>query len=133
VTAGRARLTYAAVTAGVIVTGLWINQRAPGLPPAVRDVLGDALWAMMVVWALGALAPSASLRMRALAALGIACTVEVSQLVHAPVLDWARQTTLGRLALGTGFDPRDFVAYSGGVVAAFLAETAVSRRERGRG
>ena len=132
-TAGRTRLAYAAATAGVIATGLWINQRASGLPPAVRDVLGDALWAMMVVWALGVLAPSVRLRVRALAALGIAFAVEVSQLAHAPVLDWARQTTLGRLALGTGFDPRDFVAYSGGVVAALLAETAASRRERGRG
>jgi hypothetical protein len=39
-----------------------------------------------------------------------------------PVLDALRRTTAGHLALGSGFDRRDFAAYAGGVLAAVLLE-----------
>lgn len=34
---------------------------------------------------------------------------------HTPALDYARSTRLGQLVLGSGFDPRDFGAYTIGI------------------
>jgi hypothetical protein len=41
--------------------------------------------------------------------------VEFSQLIHLPMLDALRRTTLGYLVLGSGFDRRDLAGYAGGV------------------
>jgi hypothetical protein len=66
-------------------------------------------------------------------ALTICWIVEFSQLVHAPWLDGWRATTLGHLVLGSGFDPRDLVAYGLGVLVGVRLEpmirpTSISRR-----
>jgi len=91
----------------------------------VRDVLGDALWAVMVTWLIAAIAPSLRLAWRVVVALAVCFAVEFSQLLHFPPLDALRGTTVGHLALGSGFDPRDFAAYAGGVLAAILLERAI--------
>ena len=82
----------------------------------------------MIAWWIGALAPSASLRVRALSALALCVGVEVSQLYHTTALDALRSTTIGHLVLGTDFDPRDLAAYALGVLAAAFLERAVIRR-----
>ena len=47
-------------------------------------------------------------------------------------LDVVRSTTVGHLVLGSGFDPRDFAAYAGGVLAAVTCELLiVAFRRRG--
>ena len=125
-----ARLPYVALALGTIVLGLAIHEGGTALGTAARDVLGDALWAAMIVWWLGALAPSARLATRGSVALAICVAVELSQLLHTPALDAARRTTAGRLVLGTGFDPRDLVAYAAGVLAAVLFGRAALRRRR---
>ena len=99
---------------------------------AVRDILGDALWAMMVAWWMGALAPDMRLGGRAGSRLAFCCAVEFSQLYHAPVLDAVRRTTPGQLVFGSGFDMRDLVAYAMGVLTALMLEWAV-RRSYARG
>lgn len=128
----RSRLPYVALAAGTIALGLTVNQggAALGLGPVVRDVLGDALWAVMIVWWLGVLAPTMRLPVRGGVALAVCVAVEISQLLHTPALDAARRTLPGRLVLGSGFDPRDLVAYAAGVLAAVLLERAVSGRSR---
>jgi hypothetical protein len=98
------------------------------LDAAVRDVLGDALWAAMIAWWVGALAPGASLVRRGAAAYGVCVAVELSQLYHAPGIDAVRATRVGHLVLGSGFDPRDLVAYAGGVAAAVLIERLLFAR-----
>jgi hypothetical protein len=123
----RPRARYLALMVGTIAIGLLVNKRGSALSPVVRDVLGDALWAAMVVWALSVIAPALGLRWRAVAALVVSWCIEVSQLIHFPALDAARRTTLGQLALGTGFDPSDFLAYTAGVVAAVLLDRAMTR------
>ena len=102
-----------------------VHWRGTLLQATLRDLLGDALWAMMIGWWIGALAPSSRPAPRAAVALGICWTVEVSQLYHAPVLDGWRLTTPGRLILGSGFDVRDLAAYAVGVVATLLLELMV--------
>lgn len=125
----RRRLAFLAGACLTIAVGLAVHLRGGALGPAARDVLGDALWAMMIAWWAGALAPRARLAIRSMASYAICAGVEVSQLYHAPALDAARTTVVGRLVLGSGFDPRDLAAYAAGVaLAALLESMAVARR-----
>ena len=119
-----ARTRYVALAVGTISLGLAVHGRGDALSPVVRDVLGDALWAAMVVWWIAAIAPASRLPWRAAVALALCFAVEFSQLWHLPVLDALRRTTAGHLVLGSGFDPRDFAAYAAGVLAAVFLERA---------
>ncbi|MGH7653172.1 MAG: DUF2809 domain-containing protein [Gemmatimonadaceae bacterium] len=126
----RARLGFAALAFGTIAVGLFVHWRGTLLPAALRDILGDALWAMMIAWWIGAVAPATRVAPRAGLALAVCWTVEVSQLYHTPLLDRWRLTTPGQLILGSGFDPRDLGAYALGVLAAVILELTVRRRHR---
>jgi hypothetical protein len=108
--------------------GLAVHRRGGILSPAVRDVLGDALWASMVAWWIAAVAPTVRLPRRAAMAVAFCFAVEFSQLYHTPALDAIRRTTAGHVALGSGFDPRDFAAYAVGVLAAVLLERQADRQ-----
>ncbi len=123
----RARTRNLALAVGTIVLGLAVHLRGDALSPGVRDVLGDALWAAMVVWGIAAVAPALARSWRAVGALAICVVIEFSQLVHSPALDALRRTTAGHLVLGSGFDPRDLAAYAAGVLAAVLLERAAER------
>jgi hypothetical protein len=121
-------MRYVALAVGTIVLGLVVHGRGGALSPVVRDLLGDALWAAMAAWWIAAVAPAIRLAWRAAVALAFCFAVEFSQLIHLPALDALRRTTVGHLALGSGFDRRDFAAYAAGVLAAVLLERATKRR-----
>jgi uncharacterized protein DUF2809 len=114
----RKRARYFALAIGTIVVGIIIHLGGGFLPPTVRDVFGDALWAMMIVWWMGVAAPHLALRTRGLMAFAVCIAVELSQLYQTPFLDALRRTLLGHLVLGNGYDPRDFLAYGVGVALA---------------
>jgi hypothetical protein len=116
------RAAYVALALLTIVAGLAVNMYGAGLGAEGRDVAGDALWAVMILWLTGVAAPGAPLVGRCVAALLVCAVVELSQLAHGTPLDAIRSTAVGRLMLGTGFDPRDFGAYTLGIVAAGLIE-----------
>jgi hypothetical protein len=122
------RVTYLVLALATIGIGLAVHRGVGGLSPRARDVLGDALWAMMIMWWIGAIAPAARLPIRSIVALAICFAVESSQYFHAPALDALRGTAIGQLVLGTGFDARDLAAYALGVLAAALLEGAAIRR-----
>ena len=123
----RARSAYLALAVGTIAAGLGVHWYGTALSPAARDVAGDALWAAMTLWLVGAAAPATRLAARAGIALAFCFAIEFSQLYHTPLLDALRGTTAGHLVLGSGFDPRDLAAYTAGIlVAALLEEAAVS-------
>jgi Protein of unknown function (DUF2809) len=124
----RVRIPYVALAVGTIVVGLTVHVRGGSLPPRVRDVLGDALWAVMMTWIISAVAPAVSLWWRAGAALAVCFVVEMSQLIHTPALDALRETMPGHLVLGSGFDARDFGAYAAGVLAAVIFERTIKPR-----
>jgi hypothetical protein len=127
----RLRAAYVAAALATIVLGLAVHLGGTHLPPAVRDVIGDALWAIMLTWWVSALWPRLARGARAALALGICYAVEVSQLYRTPGLDAVRETTLGHLVLGSGFDFRDLGAYALGVLGAVVIERmAASRRQR---
>jgi hypothetical protein len=124
----RRRASYVALAIGTIALGLVVHWRGGALGPTLRDMLGDALYAAMVVWWVGALAPKASLRVRVAAALVFCFGIKLSQLYHTTALDALRDTTAGQLVLGSGFDRRDLVAYALGVLVAAFLDRAVVRR-----
>ena len=123
-------MRYVGLAVGTIALGLGVHEWGSALSHTVRDVLGDALWAAMVFWWLSAVAPDVRLRWRAFAALALCMAVEFSQLIHFQALDDLRRTTAGQLVLGSGFDPRDLVAYAVGVLAAVIVARVVGGARR---
>jgi len=111
-----------------MAVGLAVHFHGRLLGVMLQDVIGDALWGAMIAWWIAALVPRASLRTRVTAALLFCFAIEVSQRYPAPALETLRRTTAGHLVLGSGFDPRDFVAYTLGVLAAMFLEWKLLRR-----
>jgi hypothetical protein len=124
----RTRLTHVAAALATIALGLLVHLKGAFLGDTARDVIGDALWASMIVWSVGAIVPRAQIAVRTLAAYGVCVAVEVSQLYHTPWLDAVRATRLGQLTLGSGFDSRDLVAYALGVCGAAIVESLLCAR-----
>lgn len=124
----RSRLLYLGLAVTTIALGLSLTWWGHGLPAGLRDALGDALWALMMYWLVGVAAPQAARLRRAVLALIICWVVEASQLLHTAQLDLWRETTLGRLVLGSDFDPRDLVAYGLGVLVGLKLDLTLLRR-----
>lgn len=128
----RPRLPFVALAAATVACGLLVHLRGSGLlTPVWRDVIGDALYAVMMVWVVGAVAPHRSPWQRWGVALGLCIAVELSQLYHLPSLDALRATLLGHLVLGSSFDWRDLGVYGGGSLAAAMGEAWVRRAGSG--
>lgn len=116
----RRRVAYVVLALITIAIGLLVHVGA--WPGTARDVAGDALWAMMIVWWLSAIAPRAGLLTRSAAAYAVCVAVELSQRWETPTLAAIRATRLGHLVLGSDFDARDFLAYALGVGVAVALE-----------
>ena len=118
----RRRLLYCLAALATIAAGLAVHLGGRELPHDVRDVVGDALWAMMVLWLFSALSPASRLLTRGFVALGVSFAVELTQLYHTPALDRIRENVIAHLVFGSDFDARDLEAYAGGVVAGVVVE-----------
>ncbi len=110
---------YAALTIALLaielVIALFLND------PIIRPYVGDALAVVLVYAGLRAVSwlPVVS---ATLIAFAIAVVIEFSQyfrLLKAIGLD---RNDVARMILGSGFDPKDFVAYTSGAVAVLLVE-----------
>lgn len=120
-------LRYFAFAIATMLVGLgW--HLAPVPIRSLHDIVGDALWAMMMAWLIAAAMPTVRLVIASVVALLVCYAVELSQLLDTPALEAARTTTIGRLVLGTGFDARDLVAYALGVtIVALIRRSRASR------
>ncbi len=126
----RPRWRHLALAAATTMMGLAVHLHGRVLGPAPRDIVGDALWAAMVMWCVGAVAPHARLLVRAAIAYGVALVVELSQLGVWPALEAMRHTFVGHLVLGTDFDPRDLAYYALGIALAAMIELFAFTRKR---
>jgi hypothetical protein len=124
----RNRLVYGAAVLGVIALGL--ASRETHLRAIFGTSPGDALWASMVYLGLGVLMPRISSGRLAVVSLIAAYGIEFSQLIQTPWLLAIRETTTGHLVLGSTFYWPDLIAYTIGVVLAFLVEIRVFRSKR---
>ena len=125
----RRPLLQLAATVLVIALGLASRAYPQFLPAALGKYPGDALWAMMIVFALGAIATRMRTWQLALWSLLICFGVEFSQLLQAPWLVALRAHPLGHLVLGSHFGWVDLIAYTAGVaVAAFIDKLALFKR-----
>jgi hypothetical protein len=105
------------------------TRRFPALfPEFIVAYAGDALWAATAFWLLAMVFPAAPPWRLAAGAAGVAMTVEVSQLYHAPWIDEARATWFGALLLGRGFLWSDFLCYAVGIVTAAAFDLGVQWR-----
>jgi len=121
----RSRLWYLALASVTIGLGLIVHLRGTALSTVARDVLGDAVWAAMIVWCVSFIVPAAPRMTRGAVALAVCWAVEATQLYHGPSVDAVRATTVGHLVFGSGFDPRDLAAYAAGVIVAILLDAGI--------
>jgi glycopeptide antibiotics resistance protein len=114
----------------VAICGLGSRNYAGYLPDFIAAYTGDTAWTLAVFLALGLLVPRLSKWSVAVLAVVISFTVELSQLYHAPWIDAIRDTTIGHLALGSGFDPTDLACYMVGAGIGVLIETLGTSRNQ---
>ena len=95
------------------------------LPAALGKYPGDALWAGMVYWAVGFVAPSASVTRVAAYAMAISYLDELSQLYQAAWINQIRTTTIGHILLGSAFSWLDLLAYTVGVLLCSAIEVVL--------
>lgn len=126
----RLRIRYTILALITIGVGLLVHLKGNALGAEAQDITGDALYAMMIAWWVGALVPDARLLSRSAISFAICATIEFSQLWHTPLLEAIRATPIGRLVLGSGFNARDLIAYAVGVVAAAALESLVRKPRR---
>lgn len=126
-----ARRVFLSMAFATIALGLVVHRHGLGMSELVRDVVGDALWAMMMVWWMGVFWPRMAKGSRLASAMFVSWTVEFSQLYRAPFFDNFRATTLGHLVLGSDFAARDLAAYAIGVIIAGVIEFTILDRLRG--
>jgi len=124
------RAGYVVAALATVVVGLLVHRGVLPLPPPWREVLGDVLWATMIMWLLSAVAPHAARTHRAGSAIAICWLVEFSQRWRWDWLLAVRSHPLGHLVLGSDFDARDLLAYAAGIVAACGIDWLMRERRR---
>ncbi|MGI4860343.1 MAG: DUF2809 domain-containing protein [Janthinobacterium lividum] len=121
----RHRIVHLLYVLAVIALGLLSRRYAFVFPTRFAKYPGDALYALMMFFGWGMLLPALSSRRIALLALGTSFAVEFSQLYRAPWIDAIRAHPLGHLVLGSGFSPRDLLAYIVGTTVGYGFERLV--------
>ena len=121
----RTRTWYLLAFAATIATGVASRRFSDVLPAFVGKYPGDALWALMVFFGMGAIFKKTSSLHLSLGALGFCFGIEALKVCQAPWLASIRQTTWGHLVFGHVFSWQNLVAYTVGVLAGLAAEVFV--------
>ncbi|MEH0445201.1 MULTISPECIES: ribosomal maturation YjgA family protein [unclassified Streptomyces] len=125
------RIRTAAAGAAVLTVGAGLGLRAV----AAGDVAkygGDALYTVLLLTLVVALAPRVTPLTAAGGALAVSWAVEFLQLSSVPA-DLSRRSALARLVLGSTFDPPDLLWYAVGAVAGWAVHTALLAGRAGGG
>lgn len=116
----------------VAALGLASRRFAAMLPGVVAAYAGDTLWALGAYLGILILRPTIAVYTAAPLALGVSVLVEISQLYHAPWIDWVRSQPIGGLILGFGFLWSDLACYTVGVSFGAIVD-GLARSSKSRG
>jgi hypothetical protein len=116
------RIVYIIVIVITIATGLFVRLKQQWFPDIVNLYLGDILYAFMMFYIVSFVAKKYLITKRAIIALSVCLVIEVLQLYQAEWINAIRQTLPGKLILGSGFLWTDLLAYTIGVLAAYVFE-----------
>lgn len=119
----RTRALYLVAFVLTIVAGLASRQFSRFLPAFLGKYPGDALWALMVFFGLGAIFRTCSSVRLAVLALGFSFGIEALKLCHADWLASLRHTATGHLVFGNTFSWQNLVAYAIGVLLGLGVES----------
>ncbi len=128
----RNRAVYAACAIGAVAAGLLTRSSLVGLPRTFAKYSGDAVWALLVFFLFAFLLPRKPTRQIALLAAVFAAAIEFLQLYHAPWIDHLRSLWIGRMVLGSTFNPPDLLAYAAGIIVGLLLDRALTFRHSRR-
>jgi hypothetical protein len=124
----RSRIKVALCLLAVIGLGL-ASRKFPDLfPELFGKYPGDTLWSIAVYFGWAILLPNTESIKLATLALATSFLVELSQIYHVPWLDEIRSNAIGHLFLGSTFNVIDLVAYSVGVIAIFVIDLLLLKR-----
>lgn len=104
-----------ASTAAMVI-GFLSRQITTPLTVLLGKYPGDALWALMLFFALGVFLRRLSTVRLAALTMALATTVEFSQLYHTDWIDAIRGNMVGHLVLGSSFSAYDIAAYGIGIL-----------------
>lgn len=119
----RRRAWYVLAVIGTIAAGLASRRWPQVLPAFLGKYPGDALWALMVFFGLGAGFSRTSTGRLAAGAAAFSCGIEMLKLYDEPWAVAVRHTTVGHLVFGHVFSWMNFVAYAVGIGLGVLIET----------
>lgn len=128
----RSRAIYATALAIVIVVGLTSRTFPSAFPQFAAEYAGDTLWALTIFLLIGFIRPRATSANAAAVALCVAFAVEFSQLYEANWIEALRNTTLGKLTLGSGFLWSDLICYTVGITIGAASEQLFAWHKKGR-
>jgi len=121
----RNQIIYFITVMLTMALGLLSRKFSGYLPEVINTYLGDALWALMIYQFVAIIFHKQKILQIALIAIIFCYLIEISQLYHAPWIDAIRNTRLGGLVLGFGFQWTDILAYSIGVACGAVCEKVV--------
>ena len=110
------------------VCGLTVRRWHGVSPNFFNAYFPDAAWTMAVYCGFGLLFCK-GVRFNLPAALVVSYLVECSQLLHTPLLESIRTTTIGGLVLGYGFLWSDLVCYTVGAAVCCCIEILLSSKK----
>ncbi|WP_443072462.1 ribosomal maturation YjgA family protein [Streptomyces sp. NBC_01485] len=118
------RIRLVAAGAAVVTVGVGLGLRAVAAG-SVAKYGGDALYTVLLLTLVVLVAPRATPLTAAASALALSWAVEFLQLSDVPA-ELSRRSAVGRLVLGSTFNPPDLLWYAVGAAAGWLVHTAMS-------
>jgi hypothetical protein len=106
----------------ILAIGFGLFSRSRFIPDLIYPYLGDLLYCLMFYFIIGFLFPKIKSVNVLLYCVAICFVIEVSQLIKVDWLNEIRNTTLGKLTLGSGFLWSDLVSYTLGGLVGFELE-----------
>lgn len=125
----RRRVALAVLAATTVAVGLVSRALPDGVP---RDVLGDALYAVLIYLIAAFVVPRARWWLLMVVTVAVCTGIELFQLTGLP-LGWTADVPAVSLVLGEEFSVRDIVVYAIAAVAASVVDLGVRTARARRG